>query len=312
MTLEKVAAPALTGRPPAVKRARRRQRPLWMLAPGGVLILVVIVIPLLVALWISLLDLDQYSIREWIHAPFLGVKNYVEALTDSDLLHSVWLSVFYAVVVTLVTTPIGIAAALATQQAFRGRGFVRSVFLIPYVLPAFVVGTIWRIILLPDGFANRTLAHVGIHPGLWLNGPKSFWALVLVQIWASWPLIYLLALSGLQSVDPDVHEAAALDGADWWSKLWHIIGPYLRGPVALAMIIAFLHNVNNFTLPFVLFGVPAPHDVEVLPVLTYIESFQNFRFGLSAAMAVCSLVLVAIPIIVYLRAVRLDTGGKHE
>jgi multiple sugar transport system permease protein len=109
-----------------------------------------------------------------------------------------------------------------------------------------------------------------------------------------------------------VHEAAALDGADWWSKLWHIIGPYLRGPVALAMIIAFLHNVNNFTLPFVLFGVPAPHDVEVLPVLTYIESFQNFRFGLSAAMAVCSLVLVAIPIIVYLRAVRLDTGDKHE
>jgi multiple sugar transport system permease protein len=182
------------------------------------------------------------------------------------------------------------------------------VFLIPYVLPAFVVGTVWRIILQPDGVANRTLGHVGIHPGLWLNGPKSFWALVLIQIWASWPLIYLLALSGLQAVDPQVHEAAALDGADWWSKLWHIIGPYLRGPVALAMIIAFLHNVNNFTLPFVLFGVPAPHDVEVLPVLTYIESFQNFRFGLSAAMAVCSLILVAIPIIVYLRAVRLDTA----
>jgi len=293
-----------------------KRRPLWMLAPGGVLILVVIVVPLLVALWISLLDLDQYSIREWIHAPFLGVKNYVEALTDSDLLHSVWLSVLYAVIVTVVTTPIGIAAALAAHQAFRGRGLVRSVFLVPYVLPAFVVGTIWRIILQPDGLANRTLGHVGIHPGLWLNGPKSFWALVLVQIWASWPLIYLLALSGLQTVDPDVHEAAALDGADWWSKLWHIIGPYLRGPVALAMIIAFLHNVNNFTLPFVLFGVPAPHDVEVLPVLTYVESFQNFRFGLSAAMAVCSLVLVAIPIIGYLRAVRLDkgedTGDKHE
>ena len=311
MTIAKVAAPTATTKPPAIRR-QRRQRPLWMLAPGGVLILVVIVVPLLVALWISLLDLDQYTIREWVHAPFLGVKNYVEAVTDSDLLHSVWLSVFYAVLVTVVTTPIGIAAALATQQAFRGRGLVRSVFLIPYILPAFVVGTIWRTILLPDGFANQTLGHVGIHPGLWLNGPKSFWALVLVQIWASWPLIYLLALAGLQSVDPDVHEAAALDGADWWSKLWHIIAPYLRGPVGLAMIIAFLHNVNNFTLPFVLFGVPAPHDVEVLPVLTYVESFQNFRFGLSAAMAVCSLVLVAIPIIAYLRAVRLDTGDKHE
>jgi multiple sugar transport system permease protein len=299
-------------RKPHRGRTTQRQRPLWMLAPGGILILVVIVIPLLIALWISLLDLDQYSIREWIHAPFLGVSNYVEALTDSDLPHSVWLSVFYAVLVTVVTTPIGIAAALATQQAFRGRGLVRSVLLIPYVLPAFVVGTIWRIILQPDGVANRTLGHVGIHPGLWLNGPKSFWALVLIQIWASWPLIYLLALSGLQAVDPQVHEAAALDGADWWSKLWHVIGPYLRGPVTLAMIIAFLHNVNNFTLPFVLFGVPAPHDVEVLPVLTYVESFQNFRFGLSAAMAVCSLVLVTIPIVVYLRAVRLDTADDTD
>ena len=79
-----------------------------------------------------------------------------------------------------------------------------------------------------------------------------------------------------------MHEAAALDGADWWPKLRYVVLPYLRGPVALACLLATLHHINNFTLPFVLFGVPAPHDVEVLPVLTYVESFQNFRFGLSA------------------------------
>jgi multiple sugar transport system permease protein len=287
---------------------RRRQRPLWMLLPGGVLTLVVIVVPLLTAGYISLLDLDQYSIREWVHAPFVAFANYAEALGKSDLLHSIWLSVAYAVLVTVVTVPIGAAAAFATQDRFRGRGLVRSIFLVPYVLPAFVVGTVWRIVLQPDGIGNRMLGHLGIHPGLWLNGPKSFWALVLVQVWASWPLIYLLAVSGLQGIEPEVHEAAALDGAEWWAKLRHVIGPYLRGPLGLAMVIAFLHSVNNFTLPFVLFGVPSPHDVEVLPVLTYVESFQNFRFGLSAAMAVLSLVLVAIPIAAYLRVVRLDTG----
>jgi multiple sugar transport system permease protein len=280
-----------------------------MLAPGGLLTLVVIVVPLLVALYISLLDLDQYSIREWIHAPFLGVQNYVEAVRESSLPHSVWLSVAYAAIVTAATLPIGVAAALATQDAFRGRAVVRSVFLIPYVLPAFVVGTIWRTVLQPDGVANRALGHLGWHPGLWLNGPKSFWALVIVQIWASWPLIYLLALAGLQAVDPTMHEAAALDGAGWWQKLWYVILPFLRGPVTLALLIAFLHNLNNFTLPFVLFGVPSPHDVEVLPVLTYVESFQDFRFGLSAAMAVCSLLLVAVPLAGYLRAVRLDTSS---
>lgn len=309
-------APAIrpaAGTAPAAGRRRtvaERNRPLWMLTPGALLMFVVIVVPLAVALYVSLLDLDQYTFREWIRAPFIGLDNYTEAVRGSTLLHSITISTSYAAIVTIATLPIGLAAALATQNRFRGRALVRSVFLIPYVLPAFVVGTVWRIILQPDGVANRTLEGFGIHSGLWLNGPRSFWALVIVQAWTSWPLLYLLALSGLQSVDPEVHEAAALDGAGWWVKLRYVIFPYLRGPVSLALLIAFLHNINNFTLPFVMFGVPSPHDVEVLPVLTYVESFQNFRFGLSAAMAVLSLVLIAIPLAAYLRVVRLDVG--HE
>jgi multiple sugar transport system permease protein len=281
-----------------------------MLVPGGVLTVLLIVVPLVVALQISLLDLDQYSFRQWVDAPFVGLRNYGEALRQSSLVHSVVVSTAYASVVTVVTLPIGVAAALATHNRFAGRAVVRSVFLVPYVLPAFVVGTVWRIILQPAGVANRVLAPLGVDPGLWLNGPRSFWALVIVQTWAAWPLVYLLTLAGLQSVSPVVHEAAALDGAGWWVKLRYVIFPFLRGPVSLAMLISFLHNINNFTLPFVLFGVPSPHDVEVLPVLTYVESFQNFRFGLSAAMAVLSVVLIIIPLTVYLRAVRLDVGEE--
>lgn len=289
----------------ARRTATQQGRPLWMLLPGGVLTVLVIVVPLVVALYISLLDLDQYSIREWLDAPFVAFDNYVEAVRKSHLGHAVAVSLGYAAVVTVGSLPLGVAAAVATQDRFRGRALVRSVFLVPYVLPAFVVGTTWRIILQPDGIANQVLGSTA----LWLNGPRSFWALVIVQLWTAWPLVYLLAAAGLQSVDPTVHEAAALDGAGWWAKLRHIVLPLLRGPVALALVISFLHNVNSFTLPFVLFGVPSPYDVEVLPVLTYVESFQNFRFGLSAAMAVVSLALVAIPLAVYLRVVRLDTGN---
>ena len=282
-----------------------------MLAPGGVLMTIVIVIPLLLALWISLLDLDQYTFREWVHAPFIALGNYLEAVRSADLVHSIVVSVSYSVLVTAIILPIGVAAALATQNRFPGRGLVRSVFLIPYVLPGFVLGVIWRIILLPTGVANGMLSHFGLHSGLWLNGPRSFWALVIVQSWASWPLIYLLVLAGLQSVDITMHEAAALDGAGWWAKLRYVILPHLGGPISLGLLISFLHNVNNFTLPYVLFGVPSPHDVQVLPVLTYVESFQNFRFGLAAAMAVWSLVLIAVPLAVYLRVVRLDVGERE-
>jgi multiple sugar transport system permease protein len=281
-----------------------------MLAPGGGLMILVIVVPLIIGLVISTLDLDQYTLRDWLRAPFIGINNYVEAVTASPLLRSITISGSYAVIVSLVTLPIGVVAALAVQNAFRGRAIVRSIFLIPYVLPAFVVGTVWRTVLQPDGVMNTSLAGVGIHGGLWLNGPQSFWALVIVQIWSSWPFVYLLALAALQSVEPEVQEAAALDGALGWTKLRYVIFPYMRGPVALALIISLLHNLNAFTLPFVLFGVPTPDDVQVLPVLTYITSFQTFRFGLSAAMAVASLAMICIPIFIYLKAVKLDTGDE--
>jgi multiple sugar transport system permease protein len=313
-----IAPPAEGSAPPTGAGARRtrrrsvaqRQRPLWMLAPGGLLMTVVILIPLVIGVYISLIDLDQYTLRHWISAPFIGLQNYVEAVTETGLLGSIWISVSFAVLATLVTVPIGVAAAVVTQNAYRGRAVVRAVFLIPYVLPSFVVASVWRTMLQLDGIVNVTLGKVGIQPALWLSGPLSFWTLVLVEIWAAWPFIYLLSLSGLQAIDGEVHEASALDGASWWKKLRYVIFPYLKGPVALAFLLATLNHINNFTLPFVLFGAPAPADVNVLPMAVYVASFQSFRFGLSAAMAVVSLILIMIPLLIYLRAVRLDVGEE--
>jgi multiple sugar transport system permease protein len=289
-----------------------RQRPLWLLIPGGVLMTLVILLPLLLAFYISLIDLDQYTLRRWLEAPFIGLDNFVEAFR-SGLLRAIWISVSFAVISTAATVPLGVAAAVVTQNAYRGRAWVRAVFLIPYVLPSFVVASVWRTMLQPDGIVNTVLGKVGIDGGLWLSGPTSYWTLILVEIWAAWPFIYLMALAGLQSVDGEVHEASAIDGANWWPKLRRVILPYLRGPVLLACLLATLNHINNFTLPFVLFGAPAPDDVNVMPMIVYVTSFQSLRFGLSAAMAVVSLLLIAIPLFVYLRAVRLDVheeGGR--
>lgn len=300
-------------RPRPVRGATQRQRPLWLLAPGGLLMTVVIVLPLLLAVYLALIDLDQYTLRRWLDAPFIGLDNFTEAF-QSGLLHSIWISVSFAVIATAATVPLGIAAAVATQNPYRGRALVRAVFLIPYVLPSFVVATVWRTMLRPDGIVNASLSKVGVDGGLWLSGPKSYWTLVLVEIWAAWPFIYLMALAALQSVDLEVYEASAIDGANWWPKLSRVILPYLRGPVLLACLLATLNHINNFTLPYVLFGSPAPDDVNVIPMLVYVTSFQSLRFGLSAAMAVVSLVLIAIPLFAYLRAVRLDVheeGGRR-
>jgi multiple sugar transport system permease protein len=306
--------------PPAEGRRERRrrgvterQRPLWLLIPGGLLMTLIIIIPLLLAIYISLIDLDQYNLRRWLDAPFVGLQNFVEAF-QSGLPKSIWISVSFAVISTIATVPFGVAAAVATQNRYRGRAVVRAVFLIPYVLPSFVVATVWRTMLQPDGIVNTLLAKIGITGGLWLSGPKSYWTLILVEIWAAWPFIYLMALAALQSVDGEVHEASAIDGANWWPKLTHVILPYLRGPVLLACLLATLNHINNFTLPYVLFGAPPPDSVNVMPMIVYVTSFQSLRFGLSAAMAIVSLLLIAIPLFAYLRVLRLDVhedGGRR-
>lgn len=279
-----------------------------MLTPGALLIGLIIIVPLILGIYIAMLQLDQYTIRKWISAPFVGLNNFVEAFTSTDLVHAFGNSVGFSLIATVITVPIGVYAALATQNAYRGRSLVRSMFLIPYVLPSFVVGSFWRTMLQHDGIVNKVLTGFGLPAGQWLTGPASFWVLILVEVWAAWPFIYLMALSGLQSVDQEVHEAAAIDGALWWTKLRYVIFPYLRGPVALACLIATLHHMNNFSLAFLLFGVPAPFDVQVLPTLVYSMSFTSLRFGMGAAMALISLLLIAIPLYFYLKAVRLDTG----
>ena len=300
-----------TGSRPTRRRpVTKRDRPLWMLIPGGVLLVVIILIPLAIAIYMSLLNLSQYTIRQWLAAPFIALENYLVVIAQTGFFRSLGVSIGFSVIATLCSIPIGVAAAVATHNAFRGRAVVRSLFLVPYVIPSFVVATIWRTIMQPGGVWTGLLAGFGIKSSLWLNGPNAFWTLVIVEIWASWPFIYLLTLAGLQTIEHQVFEAAAIDGVGWRRQMWSIVFPNIRGPLALACVVSVLNHINNFTLPFVLFGIPAPNNVQTLPFLTYIQSFTVFRFGLGAATAVLSLVLLAIPLIVYLRMVRLDVGKE--
>ncbi|GAB3614000.1 carbohydrate ABC transporter permease [Humibacter ginsengisoli] len=288
----------------------KRGRPLWMLIPGGVLLVAIILIPLIIGIWMSLLNLSQYTIRQWLAAPFVAFQNYVVVVTQTQFFQSLGVSIGFAVVATVCSVPIGVAAAVVTHNSFRGRAVVRSIFLVPYVIPSFVVATIWRTIMQPGGVWTGMLTSFGVKSSLWLNGPNAFWTLVIVEIWASWPFIYLLTLAGMQTIEHQVFEAAAIDGVTWGRQLRSIVFPNIGGPLALACVVSVLNHINNFTLPYVLFGIPAPDNVQTLPFLTYIQSFTVFRFGLGAATAVLSLVLLAIPLIVYLRMVRLDVGKE--
>lgn len=301
-----------SGRPPGARAPRTTDRPLWLMLPGGLMILLIIVVPFLISLWISVIELDQYTLREFLGAPFIGLANYIEAVRAAGLLNSLWVSTTFAVLTTVFAAPLGVLAALTVHDPFRGRGLLRSIYLLPYVVPNFVVAVLWVYLLQPNGPMNTVLAAVGVDGGNWLIGDRAFWSLVMVDTWASWSFIYLLTLAGLQTISGELYDAVAVDGANWRQKLRHVVLPGLRGPLTLALLLSTIHHFNNFTLPYVLFGSPAPTQVNVLPLNIYTTSFQVFRFGLGAAMAVVTLIIVMVPAIAYLRATRLETGTGDE
>src|SRR2546425_2036203 len=141
-------------------------RPMWLVWPSIVLLVVIIGIPLLIAIYISFLSLDQYTLRSWIHAPWVGLSNYVTALTAGNVigasaLVSLGVSLAFSLLTTLIITPIGILAALTVNTTYRGRTVVRTLYLVPYVIPTFVTALVWRQMFLNGtGLVDRFQEHL--------------------------------------------------------------------------------------------------------------------------------------------------------
>ena len=310
------AQPAPETRVARPKRGRGRtagDRPLWLMWPNIVVVLLIVALPFLIAVYTSFLSVDQYTLRQWVGAPWVGFENYVEALAGSNVLsvsalESLGISVAFSVLTTLIITPIGILAALTVNTNFKGRALLRSLYLVPYVIPTFVTALLWRMMFLPQtGLINRTLSAIGVADlnTYWLVGAKSFWAMTITEVWAVWAFIYIMVLAGLQSIPVEQYEVAELDGANSWQKLTRVVLPQLRGLIALAVLLSTLFHFNNFTLPFVMFGTPPPTPVTVLPLNIYLTSFNLFDFSLGSAMSVITLIIMLIPGFFYLRMLRL-------
>jgi multiple sugar transport system permease protein len=148
--------------------------------------------PFLIAFYISFLNLDQYSLRSRLQAPWVGLGNYVATFTNgsvvgASMLASLGVSLGFSVLTTLLIMPIGILAALTVNTPYRGRAFVRTLYLVPYVIPTFVTALIWRMMFLNGtGLVDRFLAalHVANIDTYWLLGSNSFWAMVIADTWA--------------------------------------------------------------------------------------------------------------------------------
>jgi multiple sugar transport system permease protein len=311
------SAPATTPEPARRPRRRRgakpRLTPYLFLLPALALELLVHVVPIAVGIWMSLRGLTLFFLRNWSAAPYTGLRNYrtalnVDGAAGRDLLHSLWVTVAFTVLSVGLAWLLGITAAVLLQKPFRGRGLLRTVFLTPYALPAYAAVITWGFLFQHDnGLVNHVLVdqlHARADRPFWLIGGNSFTALVVVSVWRTWPFALLCLTAGLQTVPPELYEAAAIDGAGFGRQLREITLPMLRPVNQVLVLVLFLWTFNDFNTPYVLFGKSAPHAADVISMHIYQSSFVTWNFGLGAAMSVLLLGFLLAVTAVYLAGTR--------
>jgi multiple sugar transport system permease protein len=303
-------------RPPRL-HVSKRLIPYLFIAPAVVFELFIHIVPMLIGIAISLIGLTLFYIHYWTQAPFVGLQNYKIALNfggaaGSALLHSFWITIGYTLLVVGVSWLLGMLGALLLNSEFRGRGVFRTLFLIPYALPAYIVVITWSFMLQKDNGAINALLgvlHVA-NPPFWLVGTNAFWSMVMTAIWRTWPFSFLFLLAGLQTIPGDMYEAASLDGASKLRQFFSITLPMLKPVNTVLLLVTFLWTFNDFNTPYVLFGAAPPPAADLLSLHIYVNSFVNWNFGLGSAMSVLLLLFLFLVSLVYLRVVHF--GGEAE
>jgi multiple sugar transport system permease protein len=190
------------------------------------------------------------------------------------------------------------AAAVALQPPFKGRSAIRTLFLVPYALPAYAGILTWNFMLQRDtGAVNHILVdNLGLASDrpFWLLGGNALTSLIVVALWKLWPFAFLTLMAGLQSIPQDIYEAASVDGAGNVRQWRNITLPQLRPVNLVLVLVLFLWTFSDFNTPYVLFGTAQPPAGDLITFHIYNASFLTWNFGSGAAMSVLLLIFLMI------------------
>ena len=260
--------------------------------------------------WISLLKLTAASIANWTTAPFAGLGNYRIAVSTTNaqgaaLLNSFLITCGFTIIVVALSWGAGMAAAVALQRSFRGRAIFRTVFLIPYAIPMYAGIIAWKFMFQQQtGVINQILVTLHLttagHLPFWLIGSNAFGSVIIVAIWRTWPFAFLMLMAGLQTINEDLYEASALDGAKPFRQWRSITLPELGGVNRVLVLVLFLWTFNDYNDPAILFGEGQPPAGDLISFHIYNNSFSTLNFGFGASMSTLLLVFLLIVSVGYL------------
>lgn len=283
----------------------------WLLVSPA--LLVTAAVALFPLAWTAWESLHHHDLRmPWLGRPFIGLANYAEILGDARFWGAMLHTLFFTAVTVALELGLGLFLALAMNQAFRGRGLVRAAVLIPWAIPTVVAALLWRFLFdTQAGIANAALTGLGIldEPIVWFVRAATAWVpVILADVWKTTPFVALLLLAGLQGIDPALYEAAAVDGAGIWRRLWSVTLPLLKPALAVSLVFRTLDAFRVFDLIYVLTGGGPGTATEPIALYAFNALFSNLRFGYGAALSVIVFLVTFLLALLYLKGL----GGFAE
>ena len=258
------------------------------------------------------MSLQEYTTRTFYtgQAPFVGVANYASVIGSSIFTTALGNTVLFTVGSIAGQFTIGLALAVFFRRRFPLNGVMRSLLLLPWLLPMIVSSAVWKWMLDRDsGVVNQVLGLLHVDAVPWLTSTRvALIAVVIVNIWLGIPFNMTILYSGLQDIPDELYEAASLDGAVGWKAFRHVTWPLLRPVVSVVLILGVVYTLKVIDIILGLTDGGPSNATVTLATQSYKLSFANFEFGEGAALGNI-LVLISLAFaLVYLRATRAGTG----
>lgn len=274
--------------------------------PFLVLFLVFIAWPVLQSMIMSFTDMRISDIRTPFAVEFVGLENYRTAFSDPVFRRAAANTAIFVLLGVPLTITAGLAAALALD---RGVSRLRSVFRIGFYTPVITsivaVAVVWRFLLQPEnGLVNTVLGWVGIDGPNWLGDERTaLLSLVAMAVWRNFGTSMVIFLAGLQAVDRQLHEAAALDGAGRWQRFRHITLPSIRPTMLFVLVTTSIGYLQFFEEPFVMTS-GGPLNATISASMYTYNQFGFGNYGVAGAMAYLTFLVIALVTLLQFRLMR--------
>lgn len=285
--------------PSGGRRLTDAQFGVLLVLPALVLFVVIILYPLVSSMYLAFLDKSLIYPGE----EFVRFDNINDVLQD-DFLRILQNTLSFTIGATVLPFVVGFIVAMLLNAPIRGRGFLRGLFLLPWLIPSVVVSFLWMWIFNQHyGVINGVLKDLGLITESidFLGGQStSMLSVIIAKSWNTFPWIAIMVLAGLQTIPNELYEAAAIDGAGRWRRFWSVTVPQLRGVIITVVLLSFIWNFQHFENIWVMTKGTSAGATTTFSVAVYQEAFEAFDLGKAGAIGLLWMILLSVIVGIYL------------